>query len=133
MTISNLLMSALRVIPRNRFQFRHFIEGSISEVGIAVQQYEQTWTDGYGMVQPGIISSFGGKNVSEKEYHDLGMDFSRRSCTAWIRGANLHASVDKSSPDQIKWCNDIYNVIHVSDWEDYNGWQRVYCQEVVNG
>lgn len=130
--LGNILELALRVIPKNSFQYRHFLGGTPSDIGIVAQGYDETWTNGYGLVQPGIISSFGGNNVSEKEYSDLGMDWSKRSCTVWVRNADLHASVNNNSPDQVKYQGRIYNVINVSDWEEYNGWQRVYCQELVN-
>lgn len=131
MKLPNLLIQALKIIEPNGFKYRKFNSGAVTDFGVATQAYGD-WIVGTGIVQPGIISSFGGKNVSEKEYDDLGMDFSRHTVTVWVKNADLHTNVLKRSPDQLQFNGKVYNIIHVSDWDGYNGWQRCYCQEILD-
>lgn len=125
--LGNLLERALRVIPRVAFEYRKFKGRTTNESGNVVQEYNE-WIATSGMVQPGVISSFGGKNVSEDDYKDMGFDWSKRHLTVWCK-ADLDNIRDNVAPDQVRYLGRVYNVIRCSDWDDYDGWKRCYCVE----
>lgn len=127
----NIHRLATRLIPRTPIRYRKGIGVTISEAGLSKPNYGE-WINTTASVQPGIISSFGGKNVGEKVYEDMGLDFSRRYYTVWADGCNLHTVANQEVPDQVELYGKIFNVIHCSDWEEWDGWQRVYCVEVIN-
>lgn len=129
--MKNLLVSALKIIPRSKFQYRLSSETSINEFGQRVHLYGD-WNDAYGIVQPGIISSFGGKNISEKDYKDIGLDISRSCITIWIKDIYLRNTADRETSDQVLYGGRVWNVIQCADWDIYNGWRRCFCQEAMN-
>ena len=129
--MKNLLEQALKIIPRSNFQYRLFDKRETNEFGQVVPLYGE-WHYGYGIVEPGIISSFGGKNIQEKDYKDFGLDFSHETVTAWIRNVQIGTVSNRDSPDQIRYGGKIWNVIQAANWNEYNGWRRCYCQEAKN-
>ena len=84
--IKHIFDMAMKIIPRNAFQYRKFNGVSTNQFGQRITTYTD-WNNGFGVVQPGIISSFGGKNISEKDYKDLGLDFARARVLAQEDGA----------------------------------------------
>jgi hypothetical protein len=81
--------------------------------------------------QPGIVSSFGGKNIEEKDYKDMGLDFSHRYITLWVDSADIGTVANGISAVQVKVRDRIWNVIHTADWIVFNGWKRIYVEEVM--
>lgn len=129
--VPNIMLKALRMIGSTTIQYRKFTGNSTDEIGQRVTTYSDWSAPFEGSVQPGIISSFGGKNVGEKDYAEMGLDFSRSYVTVWA-DVQIENISDKESPDQIKVYGKIYNVIQCADWIEYNGWKRMYCVEVKN-
>ena len=66
MNISNVLTVAQNVIGTEPIEFRKCL-GSTIEHGQVIVSYSP-WKSVRACVQPGIVSSFGGKNISEKDY-----------------------------------------------------------------
>lgn len=126
----NIHRVASRMIPRDTIKYRKGLEMVVSDAGISKPTYGE-WSSFKAHVQPGIISSFGGKNVSEKEYKDFGLDFSKRYYTIWFDDLDIKTNAKQRVPDQVELYGSVFNVIHVSDWLEYNGWKRCFCEEVI--
>lgn len=131
MIVDQIFDLAMNIIPPNDFKYRKYDGVTTNEFGQRVTTYTD-WADGFGCVQPGIISSFGGKNISEKDYKELGLDFSRATVTVWIKDIVLKSVNGESSCDQIMFEGKVYNVIQAANWNEYSGWRRCYCQEIVD-
>lgn len=129
--MNNILVEALRLIPKSKFQYRLASKTITDEFGQRVNTYGD-WINGIGIIQPGIVSSFGGRNVSEKDYKEMGLDISRSTITVWISDVHLSTVKGRSTPDQIKYDNRIWNIVQTSNWNQYNGWRYCYCQEALN-
>ena len=124
----DILTRALRVIRPIEFEYRKPISNVTDDFGQRTPAYGPwTWTSGH--VQPGIISSFGGKNVGEKDYKDFGIDTSKSTITVWIRGVDLNNTARGKTCDQVRYCGRVYNVFQCADWNSYDGWKRCYCYE----
>ena len=137
-TLNNILNVAHRIIPPTKFKFRTVKEDTTNEFGQRITVYND-WVDTIGSVQPGIVASFGSKNISEKEYKDFGLDFAHGTITIWLSSDLLntihHAPSTihgRNSTDQVYWSNRIWNVVQVAGWNEYNGWRRCYCVEALN-
>lgn len=129
--MTDILQTALRVIPKVKFQYRFFIERTINEFGQSVISYDD-WQNVRGIVEPGVISSFGGKNIEEKDYKQFGLDASRDIITVWMSGIKVGTLTSKDCPDQVKYLGKVYNIVHVENWNSYNGWRRCFCEEAKN-
>ena len=123
----------MRIVPPTTIQYQKFIARAIGDFGVATETYSAVESV-EASVQPGIVASFGGKCVELKDYKEMGLDWSRRYITAWMPGRGLEPPVDRNGSDRIIYGGRIFNVLQVEDWEDYNGWQRVYavCDKSVN-
>lgn len=128
--LSNIHRMAAKVIPTRRIEWGEQGESYTDEYGRR-KNGEIVWRAVKAHVQPGIISSFGGKNIDEKDYKDFGLDFSHRHVTIWLDGVNIHTVAEKSSPDKIRFDGRLFNVMHTADWLDFDGWKRCYCEEVL--
>lgn len=137
MRIGNILNRAFHVIPKVKFKFRIANGVATDDFGQRSVDYGP-WIDTEGMVQPGIVASFGSRNISEKEYKDFGLDFARGSITIWLSTntiGTIHGPSTihgKESTDQVLWNDRIWNVVQVANWNEYNGWRRCYCEEALN-
>lgn len=129
---TNLHKIASRLIPRQRVQWRKALDTVISEDGIAVSGYGE-WNAILAHAMPGIISSFGGKNINERDYKDMGLDFSRNYYTVYCDNIDVRTVCEQHSADQFMINGKVFNVIQTEDWEEfgYNGWKRCYCVEVI--
>lgn len=129
---TNLHKIANRLIPRQRIQWRKALDTVISEDGIAVSGYGE-WNAILAHAMPGIISSFGGKNINERDYKDMGLDFSRNYYTVYCDNIDVRTVCEQHSADQFMINGKVFNVIQTEDWEEfgYNGWKRCYCVEVI--
>jgi len=127
---TNIHKIASRIIPTQNVQYRVSGASTTDAYGMRKPSYGN-WVSIRAHVNPGIISSFGGKNIEERDYKDMGLDFTHRFLTVWLDGANLKTLVNKDSPDQIKIGDSIFNIIQTADWLDFNGWKRLYCEEVL--
>ena len=129
---TNLHRIANRLIPRQRVQWRKALDTVISEDGIAVSGYGE-WNAILAHAMPGIISSFGGKNINERDYKDMGLDFSRNYYTVYCDNIDVRTVCEQHSADQFMINGKVFNVIQTEDWEEfgYNGWKRCYCVEVI--
>lgn len=124
--ISNILNTAIGAIGGGRVEYRLYSGRSISDIGVPSVSYTE-WNSTRAFVHPGIVSSFGGSGISEKEYKDLGFSWSRENITVWISNVGLHTSGDENAADQIRLHGKVYNVLQVEDWIEQNGWKRCYC------
>ena len=127
---SNIHRIASRVIPRTDIEYRIAGASTTDAYGVRKSTYG-AWTTIRAHVQPGIISSFGGKNIEERDYKDMGLDFSHRFITVWCDNIDISTLAKKDSADQIKVGNSIFNIIQVADWLDFSGWKRIFCEEVI--
>ena len=131
---SNLHRIANRIIPRQKIQWRKAGDIDVNEYGVASSEYG-AWQDVYAHVMPGIISSFGGKNINERDYKEMGLDFSKNYYTVYVDGIDVRTVCEQNGADQFRINGKIFNVIQTEDWEEfgYNGWKRCYCVQVIDG
>ena len=129
--IANIHRMASAIIPRRGIKYRMYSGMFTDEFGISKPRYTE-WHRILAHVEPGIVSSFGGSNIDEKMYHEFGLDFSKRTVTVWASGADLRSLARKDAPDQVEVDGSKFNIIHVSDFLEFNGWKRVYCEEVLD-
>ena len=128
LTVGNILKQALSVIGTQTVKIRIAAGSTINDAGVPTVAYaEPIVVSGSG--QPGIVSSFGGKNISERDYKDMGLDWTRSYITVWIPDVGLSVIHDKKSADTVEFNRRIFNVIQCADWELQNGWKRCYCAE----
>lgn len=132
MTFKSLHKLANRLIPRETIQYRTSKASTTNEYGVRSSNYSDNWISIRAHVMPGIISSFGGKNINARDYKDFGLDFSKNYYTVYTDDVNVQTLVHKDSPDQFMFHNGkIFNIIQTEDWLEYNGWKRCYCEEVI--
>lgn len=125
---SNILKIAFGQIPHSTIEYKIYASKSINNFGIVAPTYTTPATV-EAIVQPGIISSFGGKCVELKDYKDMGLDWSRRYVTVWMPDVGLQPAMDQRMADQITYNSKTFNVLQVENWLEYDGWCRVYCVE----
>lgn len=128
LNVNNILKSALSIIGSHTVKVRIATGVSVNDAGVPTVTYSEPIVVS-GSVQPGIVSSFGGKNISEKDYKDMGLDWTRSYITVWIPDVGLNVIHDKKSADTVEFNGRIFNVIQCADWELQNGWKRCYCCE----
>jgi hypothetical protein len=130
---TNLHKIASRIIPRQRIEWRKANDSVVSEYGVASSTYGD-WTSILAHAMPGIISSFGGKNINERDYKDMGLDFSRNYYTVYADNIDVRTVCEQHSADQFRINGKVFNVIQTEDWEEfgYNGWKRCYCVQVID-
>ena len=128
LTVGNILKQALSVTGTQTVKIRIAAGSTINAAGVPTVSYGDPIVVS-GSVQPGIVSSFGGKNISEKDYKDMGLDWTRSYITVWIPDVGLSVIHDKKSADTVEFNGRIFNVIQCADWELQNGWKRCYCAE----
>ena len=128
LTVGNILKQALSVIGTQTVKIRIAAGSTINDAGVPMVTYGDPIVVS-GSVQPGIVSSFGGKNISEKDYKDMGLDWTRSYITVWIPDVGLSVIHDKKSADTVEFNGRIFNIIQSADWELQNGWKRCYCVE----
>lgn len=129
--MSNIHKIASRVIGMQSIEYRKSLSVSISECGIERPSYGE-WIRVRAHVQPGIVASFGSKNLSEKDYKEMGLDWSSITKTVWLSDQDIHTIAIRPSTDQFRINGKIYNIIQMADWDEFNGWRRCYCQQVIN-
>ena len=128
LNVNNILKSALSIIGSHTVKIRIATGTAVNDAGVPTVTYSEPIAVS-GSVQPGIVSSFGGKNISEKDYKDMGLDWTRSYITVWIPDVGLSVIHDKKSVDTVEFNGRIFNVIQCADWELQNGWKRCYCAE----
>lgn len=119
---------ATQIIPMDKIGYAKFVENRTNNFGIVEQVFEDA-VDTRAHVQPGIVSSFGGSNIEMKDYKEMGLDWSRRYITVWIKDKGLQPCVDKNGADEILYNGMEFTVIQVENWDRFNNWQRIYCVE----
>lgn len=125
----NILKEAFTNIAHSSVQYRKFQSKSINDFGVTAQTFS-SWETSVAIVQPGIVSSFGGKCIELKDYKEMGLDWSRRHITVWLPYVGLEPDADRDGADQIKTADGrIFNVLQVENWGEYTGYSRVYCVE----
>lgn len=124
--VQNLLNVAMRTIGTDVLQYRLYSGNTVNDAGVPSVSYGE-WRDVRASIQPGIVSSFGGKCVSEKEYQDLGLSWARTYVTVWLSDVGLTTSENEEAADQIRIGKKVFNVLQVEDWLMQNGWKRCYC------
>ena len=128
LNVNNILKSALSIIGSHTVKVRIATGVSVNDAGVPTVTYSEPIVVS-GSVQPGIVSSFGGKNISERDYKDMGLDWTRSYITAWIPDVGLSVIHDKNSADTVEFNGRSFNVIQCVDWELQNGWKRCYGAE----
>lgn len=126
----NIHRVASMIIPMQAIEYRNSSGVTISDSGLAKVSYGD-WKKIKAHVQPGIVASFGSKNLSEQDYKELGLDWSRLSMTVWLSNSDVQCMALKQSTDQFKINGHIFNILKIADWNDFNGWKRVYCAEIL--
>lgn len=131
---TNLHRVANMIIPRQKIKWRKAGDTIVNEYGIPSTVFGP-WSDAFAHVMPGIISSFGGKNINERDYKDLGLDFSKNYYTVYVDGIDVHTVCEQHSADQFMINGKVFNIIQTEDWDafGYDGWKRCYCVQVVAG
>ena len=127
--INNILAKALSIIRPSVVSVRHFEGNVTNSVGIVVKSYTE-WINVLGIVEPGIVSAFGGKNISEKDYKFMGLDWSRYYVTCWLDMAQVKNVHLRGGSDQIKYDGKTFTILQIANWSEYDKWQRCYCVEV---
>ena len=126
--VNNILKSALSIIGSHTVKIRVATGTAVNDSGVPTVTYSDPIVVSCS-VQPGIVSSFGGKNISEKDYKDMGLDWTRSYITVWIPDVGLKPIHDRESTDTVEFNGRIFNVIQCADWELQNGWKSCYCVE----
>lgn len=131
---TNLHKIANRLIPRQKIQWRKAAESEVDQYGVMRSRYGR-WETVSAHVMPGIISSFGGKNINERDYKDLGLDFSKNYYTVYVDGIPVRTVAEQDSADQFLIKGRVFNVIQTEDWDEfgYDGWKRCYCVQTIDG
>lgn len=124
--VNNLLNIAMRTIGTNALEYRLYSGSTVNEFGKPSVSYGE-WKGARASIQPGIVSSFGGKCISEKEYQELGLSWARTYVTVWVNNVELTTSENEEAADQIRINGKVYNVLQVENWLMQNGWKRCYC------
>lgn len=118
----NILPGVLSLIPKTPVQYRLANETKVNQYGQVESGYGE-WIDAVGIVQPAT------KSNTPVE----GIDLTKTSVQAWICDADLHTTDEgHKTPDQIRYCGRIYNVIVVTDWLAYDNFKSYTCQEASN-
>ena len=70
----------------------------------------------------------------ERDYKDMGLDFSRNYYTVYVDNIDVRTVCEQHSADQFRINGKVFNVIQTEDWEEfgYNGWKRCYCVQVID-
>lgn len=125
---ANIHRIAASVIPMETIEYRMFKESIVNSLGNKTPTYSQ-WTQIKAHIQPGLITAFGSRALSEKDYKQNGLDFSRNYITLWCDGVDISTVANKDFPDQFSVRGNRYNVIQIADWLAYSGWKQIYCAE----
>ena len=131
---TNIHKVASRIIPRQTIEWRKGEVSVLSAAGIMRSQHGE-WIKIKAHAQPGIVSSFGGKNITEKDYKEMGLDWSHRFFTIWTDDQNITTIAKQETTDQIRIGGEggeVYNIIHIADWLEFDGWKRCYCEQVID-
>lgn len=127
-TSSNIIKSAFRVIPHTTIGYRKFVSKTNNEFGVVSETFTDTST-AVAIVQPGIVSSFGGKCIELRDYKEMGLDWSRRYVTVWMQDVGLEPAVNRDGSDEIIHDGKTFTVLQVENWLEYTGYTRCYCAE----
>lgn len=130
---TNLHKIANSIIPRQRIEWRKSGESFVDDYGQPASSYGE-WQSILAHAMPGIISSFGGKNINERDYKEMGLDFSKNYYTVYVDDIDIRTVCEQRSADQFRINGKIFNVIQTEDWAEfgYNGWKRCYCVQVID-
>jgi len=126
--MSSLLKLATTVIPKTSVQYRKYQSKVSTAFGTTTQSFT-AWGSVGAVVEPGIVSSFGGKGIELRDYKEMGLDWSRRYITVWMPDKGLTPAADKEGSDEVCYAGKVFTVLQVENWDQMNGWQRVYCVE----
>jgi len=126
----NVHKIASSLIPRSKIEYGKATSSITTSAGIR-KTGARTWKTINAHVQPGIVSSFGGKNISEKDYKEMGLDWARRYFTIWTDDESISTIAKQDTCDQVKINNDVFNVLHVAEWDGFSGFRRIYVGEVI--
>lgn len=126
---ANILKLAFGMIPHTTVQYRKYQSKTINDFGVATQSYTALASTP-ASVQPGIVSSFGGKCVELKDYKEMGLDWTRRHITVWMPDVGLEPATNNEGGDQVVYNSMTFNVLQCENWLDYDGWVRIYCVQV---
>lgn len=125
---TNIHNMAASMIPRTRISYMKSEGSTISDSGIRTAKYSAPKTL-LAHVQPGLVSSFGNKALSESEYGEMGLDFSRKHITLWCDNIDVNTVSDAEFPDRFIIDGSAYNAIKISDWLGFSGWKQIFCVE----
>lgn len=114
MSLSNLLLQALTVIPPKTVIYKKFKGNVRKPNGVLVPEYEEPITISMAIAQP----------VSKEAYQKLGLDFQKEYRKVWIP-INAMAMSNQLSSDKFIIDNQTWNVWGDTIWETYDGWNEI--------
>lgn len=114
MSLSNLLLQALTVIPPKTVIYKKFKGNVRKPNGVLVPEYEESITISMAIAQP----------VSKEAYHKLGLDFQKEYRRVWIP-KDVVAMEGQLSSDKLRFDNRDWIVWGDTTWETYDGWNEL--------
>lgn len=126
----NIHKIASQLIRLDRLEWRRAGITEISDAGIARSVHGE-WVSFRAHIQPGVVSSFGGACISEKDYKDIGLDWSHKFYTVWIDNTQVSSIAEMQTTDQFRFYGKIFNIIQIADWAEFDGWRRCFCEQII--
>ena len=126
----DLLGTALRLIPPVTVQYQKYIGETVNELGICVPQYADPVTVSNAHLQPSASSTgFGGKfSGNNVMYDDIGLQLAHNFRMLYIP-ANIQGIEAQTTNDVILYGGKRWNIKSVSQWFDYDGWNKLIIVE----
>lgn len=123
----NMFDRATAIIPTQKIKYRIPTGKSVSASGRLTPVYS-AWQTLKCVLEPGLVSSFASKNLSDKDYKRVGMDFSINSYTVWAKVDDIFPVRDGEAACQFQIFGKVYNVKQMEDWAMIDGWKRIYSE-----
>lgn len=123
----NMFDRATAIIPTQKIKYRLPAGRLVSASGRLTPIYSE-WRTLKCVLEPGLVSSFASKNLSDKDYKRVGMDFSINSYTVWAKTDDIFPVHDGEAACQFQIFGKVYNVKQMEDWAMTDGWKRMYSE-----
>ena len=111
--LPNLFNMAIKVIPPETIQYKHFLGDVVNSIGIAVPTYDEA-IDITASVQP----------VGDQSYKDLGLDFQKEYFYVYSNH-RMYGLNEQAQPDKLEFHGSEWVVQKNCHWDEYNGWGYV--------
>lgn len=116
----NLLIEASSVIPFEEFEYIEFDDNVINEMGIKQPTYKEP-IKLKGSIQP----------INSNLYQQLNLDLQKEYYTVWTT-QKINTTIDKEYNDMIKYNDNIYTVVKITNWDNYNKWTEITAVKEKN-